>query len=103
MRMKTQQINDKRIGDFYSYFADGKIEIKGFYKNDIKEGVWKKYDTKGGVIKEMKFTNGNLENEEALDKEFTKELEEAEKNKGKFKDPELEQGQGTGGGAGGGE
>jgi antitoxin component YwqK of YwqJK toxin-antitoxin module len=103
MRMKTQQVNDKRIGDFYSYFADGKIEIKGLYKNDIKEGVWKKYDTKGGLIKEMKFTNGKLENEEALDKEFTKELEEAEKNKGKFKDPELEQGQGTGGGAGGGE
>ena len=103
MRMKTQQINDKRIGDFYSYFADGKVEIKGLYKNDIKEGIWKKYDTKGGVLKEMKFVNGKLENEEQIDREFTKELEEAEKNKGKFKDPELEQGQGAGAGATGGE
>ena len=103
MRMKTQQTNDKRFGDFYSYFADGKIEIKGFYKDDIKEGVWKKYDTKGALIKEMKFVNGKLENEEAFDREFTKELEAAEKDKGKFKDPELEQSNGTGAGAGGGE
>ena len=79
MRMKTQQINDKRIGDFYSYFADGKVEIKGFYENDLKDGIWKKFDDKGKVIKEMKFTEGKLENEEAIDKEFTKELEDAEK------------------------
>ena len=103
MRMKTQQVNDKRIGDFYSYFADGKVEIKGFYKDDIKDGTWKKYDTKGGLIKEMKFVNGKLENEEQLDREFTKELDQAEKDKGKFKDPELEQGSGTGAAGAGGE
>lgn len=103
MRMKTQQVNDKRIGDFYSYFADGKVEIKGFYKDDIKDGIWKKFDTKGNVVREMKFINGKLENEEQFDKEFTKELEEAEKDKGKFKDPELELNQSNGSPQGGGE
>ena len=103
IRMKTQQVNDKRVGDFYSYYPDGKVEIKGLYRNDLKDGVWTKYDPKGGVSKEMKFTNGKMENEEALDREFAKELEQAEKEKGRFKDPELEQGQSGAGHNGGGE
>jgi antitoxin component YwqK of YwqJK toxin-antitoxin module len=89
-RMKMQNKNDIRYGEFYSYFANGKIEIQGQYDNDLKEGTWKKYDNKGTLIKEMKFVNGKLQNEEQIDRQFTKEIEEAEKNQNKFTDPEDE-------------
>lgn len=90
LRMKMQHEKDVRGGDFFSYFGNGKVEIQGQYLDDKKVGTWKKYDEKGKVIKEMKFIDGKLENEDEVDRQFAKEMEEAEKNKGKFADPEDE-------------
>ena len=107
-------VKGKKHGVSKKYYPSGKVVEEIWYKNGKLDGPWIRYydngymrmqtqqiDDKGKVLKEMKFTEGKLENEDAIDKEFTKELEEAEKNKGKFKDPEEEQGTSMPNGVGG--
>jgi antitoxin component YwqK of YwqJK toxin-antitoxin module len=87
IRIKSMHNNDMRTGDFIVYYPDKKIELKGAYKNDLKEGKWIFYSPKGVVEKEMEFVKGIAKNQELLDAQLAKELDDIEKNKGKLADP----------------
>lgn len=82
---------DKRAGSFKQYFTKGKIEIEGFYDEGTKHGKWKYYKTSGEIEKEVIYNHGIADNQDELDDEQTKRLQEAEKNKGKLEDPEKYQ------------
>lgn len=87
VRMKANHVNNERTGDFIVNWENGKPQIRGKYAKDLKEGTWTFTNEKGGVEKTMKFKNGVAENEEAIDRQFAKDLEDAEKNQQQFKDP----------------
>lgn len=63
-------IPDTRIGQYFEYYNNGRIEVKGQYSNEpytkIKVGTWNVYNENGGIKKTMiykadisKWENGN--------------------------------------------
>lgn len=50
----------KKHGSYYEYHKTGELKIKGKYKNDLMEGIWKYYDTDGKLIKKEKYKKGTL-------------------------------------------
>jgi hypothetical protein len=45
----------KKHGRFLSFYANGKIDTKGRFKNDKPTGIWKKYNEKGDLIQRKKY------------------------------------------------
>lgn len=87
VRMKANHVNNERTGDFLVYWENGKVEIKGKYTKDVKDGEWVFSNDQGKVEKTLKFKDGLATNETEIDRQFTKDLEDAEKNQQQFKDP----------------
>jgi len=88
LRMTTQHVDGKRVGEFKVYYINGKPEVKGSYKDDLPDGTWKIYTEDGRLDHTLTYVNGKLSNEEEMDKELAKELNDMETNKNKYKDPE---------------
>ncbi|MBN2730356.1 MAG: hypothetical protein JXR53_14115 [Bacteroidales bacterium] len=86
-RLEAFHDEDKRVGDFVIYHINGQKYINGSYKADRKHGVWTFYSQKGEKEKHIKFINGTAENQEEIDAQVTKELEEMEKKKGQIEEP----------------
>ena len=89
-RMKTHHKNGKRDGAFWFYHDNGLPYMTGRYKNDLKDGEWKFYTNKHKLIKTITFVNGRATNQDELDDEMTKQIEEWEKMKGKIPEPTIE-------------
>lgn len=89
-RLTSEHSNDKRTGEFTIFYNTGKVYIKGEYKNDFKHGKWYFYNEDGEEEKTMKFKNGEAENQEEIDKQVTKELEDMELKKGTIAEPTEE-------------
>ena len=45
-------------GPAKTYFASGKVQTEGNYKNDNETGEWKEYDEDGNIIKTIVYDNG---------------------------------------------
>jgi antitoxin component YwqK of YwqJK toxin-antitoxin module len=51
----------KKHGPYFYYYENGKIKVKGSYKNDKKDGEWIYMDEHGKPIKTEKYVDGELE------------------------------------------
>ncbi len=84
---EQQVVNDKFEGKIYIYYPSGKFKITGSYKNNLKDGKWTFYSSSGNIDHTIIYHQGIAENQDELDKKFTKQVEEWEKQKGKIPEP----------------
>lgn len=80
IREKLYLINDEK----------GNPIITGYYKNNLRHGIWRYYNEDYEVEIEIKYINGEAENQEELERLETEQLEKLEKNRGKYTDPTIE-------------
>ena len=45
-------------GKYIKYYQNNEVEIRGFYENDKKSGLWKYYDEKGNLTQTENYING---------------------------------------------
>jgi len=48
--------NGKSDGKRTTYFENGKVRYEGFYKEDERTGIWRFFDDKGRLVKEVDFS-----------------------------------------------
>lgn len=53
----TQQVCKIKHGPFVAWEA-GYVHVRGQYENGRESGVWRWYDSKGNVVKEMVYSSG---------------------------------------------
>jgi antitoxin component YwqK of YwqJK toxin-antitoxin module len=56
-------VNKKKHGPYFYYYENGKLKISGWFKNDLKDGVWKEYDEKGKLLETKTYIAGELKEE----------------------------------------
>jgi hypothetical protein len=47
-----------RHGNYREYYPDGKLKVRGKYKDDLQEGSWKLYDQNENLLEEKEFAEG---------------------------------------------
>ncbi|GAL76549.1 energy transducer TonB [Nonlabens ulvanivorans] len=52
-----------RVGVWEFYHPNGKIKVKGNYKNGLQNGEWKAYNTNGELIESVTFNAGKIIND----------------------------------------
>ena len=52
--------NGQKHGNYFEYHETGELKIKGKYKNDLKDGLWKYYDIDGKLVNREKYKQGQL-------------------------------------------
>ena len=57
-KFEGEFLNDIPLGEHIEYFSNGIIKNIGKYKNGEKHGEWKKYNSKGELIVNYLFKNG---------------------------------------------
>jgi antitoxin component YwqK of YwqJK toxin-antitoxin module len=75
-------------GKFDLWAENGRTEITGQYRNDLREGTWRFYNPDGKLKYEVEYVNGKSTNLQMIIDE-SDYLDEIEKNKGKIADPEI--------------
>lgn len=88
IKLEFNNKNDKRYGAYNQYYIKGRPEITGYYAGGHKHGKWVYYTSTGDVEKEIIYLFGVAKNQDELDDEETKLIQDLEKNKGKLEDPE---------------
>ena len=89
-RLKAQIKNGKRNGAYYVSYPNGRYYARGRYKNNLKEGHWIFSEMNGDTRRDTEFTNGVAADQDEIDKQVTKELEEYEQMKGVIPDPNMQ-------------
>jgi len=89
-KLKTRMVNGKRDGLYYVYYPNGHYYAKGAYKNNLRDGRWIYADTEGKVTRDTEYTNGIPADQDKIDKETTRKLEEYEQMKGLIPDPTID-------------
>lgn len=54
-------------GSYKNYYKNGKLKIEGLCKNNLKEDIEKQYDENGGLLKSLKYKEGQLKSRNAED------------------------------------
>ncbi len=89
LQLESRYIDGKLDGPFITYYPDGGKEIYGTYKNDKRVGTWTHINPQTRQEKTINYINGLPENQNEIDKQFEKAMEQFEKNKGKIKEPDI--------------
>ena len=55
IHFKVALKDGQKHGNFYEYYLNGAIKIKGRYRKDKQVGLWKAYNEKGDLIKRKRF------------------------------------------------
>jgi antitoxin component YwqK of YwqJK toxin-antitoxin module len=45
-----------KTGEWFTYFANGSLNTRGFYQDDEKVGVWNSYNIEGTMKREQDFS-----------------------------------------------
>lgn len=86
--METMHVKGKRQGVFQVFYPKGNLKIKGRYFNDLPSDKWTYYNQDGSVEKELEYDKkGRLKNQDEVDAEFTKQVQEWDKLKGTIPEP----------------
>ena len=80
----------KLNGGFQAFYPNGIIELGGNYLNNKKTGNWDHYSEKGDLLFTIEYKHGVAMNQDELDKQQMKKLEQMEAQKEKLikSDPE---------------
>jgi len=89
-RLKAQIKNGKRNGAYYAFYPNGRYYARGRYKDNLKNGHWIFSERNGDTRRDTEFTHGVAADQDEIDKEVTKEIEEYEQMKGLIPDPNIE-------------
>lgn len=57
-------VEDVRVEKTRVYFENGQLRIDGQYNNGAREGFWRFYDEEGKLIQEVEFTADSIVNQE---------------------------------------
>lgn len=57
LNFSYELIDGQQNGKFISYYEDGTIKDKGYYKMGVKVGKWKSFSAGGSLISEVSFNN----------------------------------------------
>jgi antitoxin component YwqK of YwqJK toxin-antitoxin module len=87
MFLRSFYSGDMLNGKFEVWFENGLIEFSGFYENDSREGTWLLYNQDGNLIYKMDYIDG-VTNDRQLEIDFSKYIDNLEKNSEKLTDPE---------------
>ncbi len=91
LNLRTSFTNGKINGKFEAYFENGKTEFSGFYKYDLKDGLWKIYNPGGSIKYEIEYALGETKNR-VLDIQQSEYIDSLEKNRMNIADPEKNPG-----------
>jgi antitoxin component YwqK of YwqJK toxin-antitoxin module len=88
-------LNGKLSGEYYEYFMNGTIKVKGQYKDGVMDGVWLKNNPNGSKMMEERFKSGKTHGWQYSFDENGKEAGKSyyyngEKLEGKVLDAKLE-------------
>ncbi|OFY69606.1 MAG: hypothetical protein A2265_03180, partial [Bacteroidetes bacterium RIFOXYA12_FULL_33_9] len=89
-KMLANNSDGIRNGVFYAYYPTGSMRIQGFYKDGLKEGKWTFFNEDGRINKSLEFVKNIATNQDELDLEFSKEINEIENNKLRYEEPEKQ-------------
>lgn len=59
------------IGMLYGYYESGMLKMKGHFKNDKRDGLWRLYDEEGELILRRNYEDGKLKRERAANNAFS--------------------------------
>lgn len=85
--MKSGFLNDKVNGKYQVWFENGKLEVSGQYKDDVRDGIWMIYNNAGALKYKLEYRDG-IQIESRYDIDVSEYLDSLERNKGNFADPE---------------
>ena len=57
-RFESAMATVKASGQYVSHHKNGKLKVKGYYKNGLKSGYWQKRDEEGRLVYEGGFNDG---------------------------------------------
>ncbi|MFT3886011.1 MAG: hypothetical protein QM724_11435 [Flavobacteriales bacterium] len=57
-RIQSTRFSDGRVERFITYYADGRVQAMGGYRDGRRDGVWRQFDERGTVLAEARFANG---------------------------------------------
>ena len=60
LKFEVELKNGIKHGTYREYYPNGKIRVKGKFKKDEKDGVWKLYDENENLIEETEFSEGKI-------------------------------------------
>lgn len=86
--MQYKMAQGKRNGIFISLYKSGLQEIKGEYKNNLRDGEWKYYDKNGDYLYSYFYCNGKIQNPGFRDSIESLNMQKEEGAKGSITDPE---------------
>lgn len=90
LRLSSHYNNNELDGHYKIYNVYGKLVLDGQYVNNEPDGAWYYYDDDGQLKYELLYENGKVLNNEVLEQEALKFMEELEKNMGTIPEPDLE-------------
>lgn len=80
--------NDRRNGRYEVWYDDGIPEISGFYKENLREGTWFFYNNNGTIRYKIEYVAGHTDDNQ-MNIDATKLIDELEKNSVNVADPEI--------------
>ena len=81
---------DQLNGTYRVYNRKQIIVLDGIYKNGEMDGDWKFYDTKGNLKRVLQYRDGDILNEEELEKWVEEFMDNVEKDLGKIPEPDFD-------------
>ena len=80
--------DDQRHGLFLVFYENGQPEREASYKNGLRDGEWKFYDSEGNHQYSLFYNKGKILNPQVRDSIDNLKMQELEKNKDLLTDPE---------------
>ncbi len=90
LRLSSWYNQDQIHGPYRVYNRNQVLVIDGIYKNGKMDGDWRFYDNEGNLQHLLQYDDGNILNEEELDKWAKEFMDDVEKNLGKIPEPDIE-------------
>ncbi|KPK87008.1 MAG: hypothetical protein AMS27_03730 [Bacteroides sp. SM23_62_1] len=90
LRLSSQYKNDELDGTYKIFNSSGKLMVMGQYVKNEPDGTWFYYDDEGQLKFELLYDKGKILNEDVLEDEVLKFMDEMEKTMGTIPEPDLE-------------
>ncbi|MBN2349722.1 MAG: hypothetical protein JXJ22_12820 [Bacteroidales bacterium] len=86
-KMLAKYTDGQLSGEFIVFNVAGKVQISGFYKENVMHGIWTYFDEQGNPEAKINYVFGIPENQTELTEKEQEFFNLMERNKGKYSDP----------------